>query len=873
MTHHASGTFDQLLSLTQDGLIVLDQDGRCRYCNPAAARMLRIAEEALLGASLHELVHPDDPDGAPCDIAACPLLAYRQGTRVEVGGDQFWRADGEPFMVEYTIVPTLDSDRNVTGAVLRFADVSEQHRIEQALQQQQRQRQAFLTTNLDPILTLDQDGLITEFNPAAERAFGYSAPEIIGRPMADVLIPAPWNDWFRQSLKTYRETGKGPFTAQRTQITAIRSSGASFPIEITVTRLQDEPGMVFTCYIRDVTERSWSDRRRNVRYAVTRILAETDTIERAISQSLEAICNGLDWDYAGFWTRRRGANEMALDLVWRRGSIDSSAFEEASRRQVFTTGQGVLGRVWTRRQSSWITDIETSGEYQRTEGALASGFRSTAVMPVIGRHEVIGLIEFLSSIPKRPDQTILRLLDGVGTQLGQFIERRLIEQERLELLASEQRARTEAEAAERRLSFLAEASAQLASSLDFTETLASIPHLAIAYLADYCAIEMLEEDGSIRLLEIAHDDPESEALGRALHETFPTEPESTSPVAEVMRTGKSILIPVMTEQILSRFSDIPEYRAALREMRIDSAMYVPLIARGRTLGAISFAASEPGNRYGQSDLALAEELARRAAIAIDNAILYQEAQNAVRAREEFLSIASHELKTPLTTVKGYTQLLARIVRRPTVDQDRLIRLTDQLEAQIGRFETLISDLLDVSRIQTGRLELRRDVVNLTALARTVLGRFASPAGQKPRHRISLDSPDAISGDLDPDRIDQVLTNLVSNAIKYSPDGGDVTVRIRDVDGTIEIAVSDQGIGIGASDQSRLFQPFSRSETVHRAISGEGLGLYITSQIVERHGGSIFVQSEPDKGSTFTVRLPRDGASMPESENVRAQTGA
>jgi signal transduction histidine kinase len=240
-----------------------------------------------------------------------------------------------------------------------------------------------------------------------------------------------------------------------------------------------------------------------------------------------------------------------------------------------------------------------------------------------------------------------------------------------------------------------------------------------------------------------------------------------------------------------------------------------------------------------------------------------EAQEAARLRQEFLSIASHELKTPLTSVKAAAQLLDRRLRQPVTEPERFIRLLDQLQSEIGRLEVLVSDLLDASRIQQGRLELRPEEVDLVALAGGVLERFEHMPERGALHRLVLDAPEEVRGVWDPARIDQVLTNLISNGLKYSPDGGTVGVRVRRVDDHAEITVSDQGIGIAPSERDGLFQPFARGDQVRQSIGGTGLGLYIAAQIVAQHGGSIAVESEPGVGSVFTVSLPaRDPASQP-----------
>lgn len=251
----------------------------------------------------------------------------------------------------------------------------------------------------------------------------------------------------------------------------------------------------------------------------------------------------------------------------------------------------------------------------------------------------------------------------------------------------------------------------------------------------------------------------------------------------------------------------------------------------------------------------------REAIALKDQLLLSEqesrkmAEEAVRVREQFLSIASHELKTPLTTLKVTLQLLDRQFRQPDPDRNRVETHLNRLWEQFDRLETLVEELLDASRIQQGRLELRPEPVDLVSLVEQVIDRFEYAPERKPEHQIVLEAPAAITGSWDPSRLDQVVTNLVSNALKYSPDGSEVRVSLQQSDSHAMLVVSDQGIGIASEDRKRLFQPFVRSDVVRGSVSGTGLGLYITARIVEQHGGKIRVQSEQGDGSTFTVHFP------------------
>lgn len=844
---------DLIAESARDGIIGIDSDGRCRYINESGAALIGVDPDDVVSAPVNHLFAL--PDSAPDN----DFLAIAQHGFTEFQDVVLNRPDGRTLPVDLAVVPNVEESGDVNGAVVRFADIRDKKAAVVAVEQSEARHRAFLEMTLDSIVTIDQNGRILEFNLAAEETFRCFSSDVVGRDITETLIHENWRDWWEASFQSFSRDGGGPLNGRRVQITALRLDGSDFPADFTLTRIPMRDNWVYTLYIHDLTEEKWNDRRRSTRYAVTHIMAETESPRAALPDVLAAICEGLEWDWAACWTRQPGSNQMTLDLTWSVGQISAYPLEAASEENGFDPSHGFLGQVWTRRTADWIDDLSKPNPYLRDEVARESGFSSVVAMPIIGRTEIIGIIEFHSRQRRERDPEMLRMFDSLGSQIGQFIERKQVEEERVQILAREQTARAEAEAAERRLAFLAEASAQLSASLDYEVTLSNVARLAVPRLADYCAIDVLDDDNHIRSLEIADINPEKEETGRWLQENHPIDPESNHPVAQVLRSSRPILFTEVDDDVLKLFAEHDEeYLATLQGMGIDSAMYVPLVARGRSIGVISFVASESGHRYGPSDLALAQELTRRAAMAIDNARLYREAQDAVRIREEFLSIASHELKTPLTTVKGYGQILGRLLRRQNGDPDRLIRLADQLQEQLSRFETLIADLLDVSRIQQRGLELRPEPTDLVELIRTVINRFEYPAEPDPRHHFVIHGPNEMHGIWDPDRLDQVLTNLISNAVKYSPDGGAIEISIVHFkDDQIELAVIDRGIGIPEEEQGQLFRPFARSETVQRAISGVGLGLYISQQIVNRHGGTIWLESTPGVGSRFAILLPRD----------------
>ena len=431
------------------------------------------------------------------------------------------------------------------------------------------------------------------------------------------------------------------------------------------------------------------------------------------------------------------------------------------------------------------------------------------------------------------------------------------------------RARTaERERAERRLRFLADASSHLAASLDYDTTLERVVWLAVPALADWCFVDMLEENGEIRRVEVAHAD-QTRSEEAALLRSYPPDRRASEGIARVLRTGVPELIRDVVDSRLPGITRDAQHQAVVQSLGVVSLIRVPLVARGRTLGVITLASTDPGRRYGAPDLALAEELGRRCAVAVDNARLYADSQQAIRARDEFLSIASHELRTPLTGIKGYAQILLRAQARGQLDDDRLHRSLATIDDAADRLAALVDDLLDVSRIRTGHLPLRLATVDLVATLRDVTERYRDHLDHE--HPLAMELPDRpVYVDVDVDRLEQVVTNLLSNAVKYSPTGGVVRLALVGGDGGALVQVSDSGIGLPPGSLEAIFQPFGRAaNATRRSLPGMGLGLYICRTLVERHGGRIWATSGGENsGTTFGFWLPRPER-VPTREHVHA----
>ena len=413
---------------------------------------------------------------------------------------------------------------------------------------------------------------------------------------------------------------------------------------------------------------------------------------------------------------------------------------------------------------------------------------------------------------------------------------------------------TDRQRVEESAQLLAVASAALAATLDYSATLQEFARLMAPHFADWCAVDLIEDDGAFRRVALAHVDPAKVELGWEVERCYGVDVMLPAGVAMVLRTGRAEIYRDIGDDALRVVARDEQHLRVLREAGITAAMVVPMIARGRTLGAISFAMAESGRRFAPTDVELAEDLAHRAALAIDNARLYHEMEAAVHARDEFLSLAAHELKTPLTSLLGFAEMLSQRLRldQPMTERDR--RALGVVIAQAGRLSRLVDLLLDVARLETGQLALDLEPLDLCALAREVAEEM-QPALR--RHTLELfcpETPMMVEGD--ELRLEQALQNLIGNAIKYSPDGGAVMLRVERQDGHAVIAVSDRGIGIPSESQERLFERFYRARnTVGTQISGMGMGLFVVKEIVTHHGGTVEVRSVENEGSTFTIRLP------------------
>jgi signal transduction histidine kinase len=493
------------------------------------------------------------------------------------------------------------------------------------------------------------------------------------------------------------------------------------------------------------------------------------------------------------------------------------------------------------------------------EAVRTTGNGAWAAAPLVVGDRCIGALGFSFAEPRAFDRADRDLIETIARQCAQAMER-------ARLYDGERSARLDAEAASRRVGFLASASRLLAASLDHERTLQQVARLAVPELADWCVVDLCESDGTLRRIAVVHADSRCQHLTAQLQQRYSLlAPGSSHTAARVIASGRSWFDPTVSPTRLAAEARDAEHLALLQGLGFTGEMVVPLVGREGVLGAITLVAATPARRYGADELALAEELAQRCAIAIENARLYGETRGAVAARDEFLAIASHELLTPVTSLRGHAQLLRRSLGlSDALDPERLGRHAQAVVDGADRLTALVRDLLDVARIRTERMVLRTAPIDLGAFVRSVAERERERVG--PAHTFLVELPDGpCFAEADPQRLDQVLVNLLDNAVKYSPEGGVISMSLAASSDVLRLAVTDQGMGIPGGALEKIFEPFGRAPNAERSsVPGLGLGLHVCRDIVERHGGRLWAESAGEgEGATFVVELPvelpREGA--------------
>jgi PAS domain S-box-containing protein len=696
---------------------------------------------------------------------------------------------------------------------------------------------SFAENASDAILVIDDESVILFANRAAEEIFGYAVEELRGESLT-LLMPEYLRRVHRAGVARYLETGERHISWRGVELPGLHRTGRELELEISFGEFVRDGRRHFTGIARDVSERKRAERARAVQHAVTRALVSTVGVSATVARVLRAVGEIMHWEVAEFWEADAGEGLLRCAESWHAPSVNFDEFDEASHARVFRRGEGLPGRVWAAGEAEWIEDVTRDANFPRARVAAREGIHAGFAFPVSAGGEVHGVMEFFSREVRAPDEELRAAMASVGSLLGQLIERKRAEE-----------SLHRAEGAQR---FLADASELLSASLDYETTLASVARLAVPYLADWCLVDLCDGERIVRVAVAHADAAKVEAVWEAVRRA-PVDARPSEGVAKVIRTGRAELLPELTEPILAAAFPDPEKLKLVRGLGLRSAMIVPMVAHERTLGAISFASAESRRRYARADLALAEDLARRAALAVDNARLYREAKEVNRLKDEFLATLSHELRTPLTAILGWAGLL----RSVKLDDETAANAIETIERNARSQKQLIDDLLDASRIITGKLRLEARPTPLAPVVEAAVESMRPAARSKGIElNVTLDGGALVVAG-DPERLQQIVWNLLSNALKFTPREGRVEVALTREGGGALISVSDTGVGIAPEFLPLVFERFRQADaSTTRAYGGLGLGLSIVRHLVGLHGGRVSAESEGvGRGATFRVRLP------------------
>ena len=859
-----------------DGVIATDESGRVTRVNPVAEALTGWSQRDAIGHPLSDVFHiVSELTGEPLENPVSRVL--EEGLVMGIANHTALVArNGTQRAIADSAAPIRDQGGRIRGAVLVFRDVTEERRASEARLELEERFRLLVTQVRDyAIFMLDPAGRISSWNAGAARLKGYEEAEILGRHFSvfytpeDIASGKPARE-LEEALAVGRVEDEG---------LRLRKDGSSFLANVVITPLRNQDGVLigFAKVTRDLTERQQATTRlleaRAARAAseaararsafladLGEALAESRGLPVAITRVARLALPTLG-DYCIVDLRTPDGSAEVLALAHVDSTLEPLVAEMRRLQppdlsqthpapQVMRTGQSSLQPVITEEM---LTRAAQSPRYLEVLRRLHP--TSHMIVPMIVGGRPTGTMSFVSTRNERHFSEVdLSLAEDLAHRVALVIENaRLYEAEQRARLAAE-RSQRRLEATVDRLEILAKAGAVLGSSLDYEVTLQHLADLVVPKLADWCAVHIPDETGVLRSVAVAHSNPEKAQWARALGQRYPVRPDESYGAAAVLRTGERALYPEISDELLRRAARDAEHERILRELGMTSALIEPLTVRDKTIGTLTLVNAESGQKFSEDDIGLMAELARRAAMAVENARLYRESQQAIALRDEFVSLASHELKTPLTSLQLHVEGLLRSVERGELPMpERHLGKLHAVEQQVRRQERLVGELLDFSGVAAAGLTLQLEDVDLADVVRQVAERFEEDLLRK-RCELELELTAGVVGRWDRQRLDHVVTNLLSNAIKYAP-GKPIRVRLAADDEHVTLEVIDRGAGIAPADHERIFRRFERAVS-RENYGGFGLGLWMVREIVTRLGGSVSVLSQPGEGATFRVVLPR-----------------
>ena len=839
-----------VLSDITEGITVQLPNGDHIYGNPAAHAILglRTLEElrALSAAERRRRFASRDEAGVLIPGRRFPTTRALRGEQPPETVIQLQPLDDTPpRWVAIQSTPLLDAAGNVQFVLNRLRDLTRERQREDQLRQSEVRYRNLFESNPLPMWVFDLESLrFVEVNDAAVHEYGWSQAEFQRLTLLDVR---PEEDRPALLAKLDRITrhpdGLDIAGVWRHQ----RRDGSIFEAEVTTHALTIDGRPARLALVMNVTERLRHERRLERLYQLTAALAAAHD-PRGVARVIGAYARTAGADAAA--VAALSPVDQTVQVLHRVGyparvPEQSHPFlltDPTLLGEVIRTGRAIIAPSWQefdRQHPELIASREFAG---------AAGSGAGLILPLMIDEHAIGALKMAFRAPRAFSDVLLDELRTIANLCAQALHR-------AQLYAVGQAARAKAEIAEHaarreaeRIATLAGVSRTLAAAgLDYTAVGRVIVETIAGQTGDICILTHFTRQAE-------QDDT---------HHGHHRDPAVAADVVEWLASGwPSFLAPLAAPLTAAAASATGVIHARVEGPTpfpaVTSVMLLPFRAHGELIGVMTLIRLGPGLPYTEDDRVFCQELSDRAALAFDNATLYHEAQIAVRTRDEFLSAAAHELRTPVTTVKGYAQMLQRAQMRQGLASNRASQFLQAIDESTERLRVLTDDLLDVSRLRLGEMPLRLREFDLAALVSQIVTRYQSQYEPGHQLRFVAAAPDlTLTGD--PDRIEQVLNNLIENAAKYSP-GGEIVVTVGREGAGIAVAVRDHGIGLPQGTAETIFEPFRRAENAIREHRpGMGLGLAICDGIIRRHGGWIAAESAgEDHGSTFRFWLPRCG---------------
>ena len=801
-----------ILEAALDCIVTIDHEGRVVDWNPAAEHVFGYRRAEAVGREMAELIIP--PELRPVHRAGLARAVttghdHMAGRRVEINA---MRKNGEVFPVELAIT------RISAGATPMFTghirDISKRKEAEQALRDSQRLL-ASITGNLTEALfrRSPREGLLF-VNDALVKMFGYASAEEVRLVPPEVLYVNPTRR--TELVRLIEKVGR----FQGEEVEYRRKDGSTFWGLTSATGIREEGSskiLYFDGAIHDITGRKQAALRQAAQYEVARALAESTTVHEAALRILEAVCECLCWDFGSLWTLNE--NRTALQCVeeWVRPGLKLKEFAAGTRAVTLKMGIGLPGRVWETGEATWIPDVLTESNFPRLASAAKCGLRAAFGFPVMLGNETLGVVEFFSRDIRKPDAELLEMFAALGSQIGQFVERKRAEEEIRALNKSLERRVAE------RTSELTASNAALQESESRLRTVREHTPAGIVVLDT--------ETG--RFIEA--NETATQLFGLTRKQLLKVGPAEVSP--EFQPDGQPSAEAAREKIQRALDGDFPAFEwthlhssgtPISCELRVSR---MPGAGRRLVIGAI-----------------LDITMRKKAEAELVRALEQEKELNQLKTN--FVSVVSHEFRTPLGVIVSAADILENYFDRLKPEQ-RGGHLQDIAHAA-NQMTKLMEEVLLLGRVEAGHMEFKPEPTDLAAFCRRLVDEQLSASNRKCPIHFELKTSDSLAL-CDEGLLRHIFTNLLGNAVKYSSAGTPVYFSLGQEKTDAVFCVRDAGIGIPEPDQKLLFGTFHRGQNVGE-IPGTGLGLTIVKRCVDLHGGTIGVESKLGHGTTFQVRL-------------------